>query len=95
MWEPPDLSVGVYCAMPQDYLSDTPYCTRWGRLCLNMTNLVRYPLPFSEPFPLGALGEHAKWRCDTPPPHRRGISAIWKKVLRDMGGVSRFGPLSP
>ena len=32
------------------------------------------PSPFSECFP---LGEHAKWRCDTPPPpHKRGISAI-------------------
>ena len=30
------------------------------------------PSPFSEHFP---LGEHAKWRCDTPP-HKRGISAI-------------------
>ena len=31
------------------------------------------PSPFSERFP---LGEHAKWRCDTPPPLKRGISAI-------------------
>ena len=31
------------------------------------------PSPFSERFP---LGEHAKWRCDTPPPPKRGISAI-------------------
>ena len=37
-----------------------------------MANWVRYPLPFSERFP---LGEHAKWRCDTPP-LKRGISAI-------------------
>ena len=32
------------------------------------------PSPFSERFP---LEEHAKWRCDTPPPpQKRGISAI-------------------
>ena len=39
-----------------------PYCALWGFWCLNMANWVRYP--FSERFP---LGEHAKWRCDTPP----------------------------
>ena len=27
------------------------------------------PSPFSEPFP---FGEHAKWRCDTPPPPQKG-----------------------
>ena len=27
------------------------------------------PTPFSERFP---LGEHAKWRCDTPPPPQKG-----------------------
>ena len=27
------------------------------------------PSPFSERFP---LGEHAKWRCDTPPPPQKG-----------------------
>ena len=49
-----------------------PYCALWGFWCRNMTNWVRYPpSPFAEPFP---LGEHAKWRCDTPP--QRGISAI-------------------
>ena len=29
-----------------------------------MANWVRHPSPFSQRFP---LGEHAKWRCDTPP----------------------------
>ena len=31
------------------------------------------PSPFLSVSP---LGEHAKWRCDTPPPLKRGISAI-------------------
>ena len=34
------------------------------------------PSPFSEHFP---LGEHAKWRCDTPP--QRGISAVLARSL--------------
>ena len=42
-----------------------PPIARYGVFwCLNMANWVRYPSPFSERFP---LGEHAKWRCDTPP----------------------------
>ena len=34
-----------------------------------MANWVGYPCPFSERSP---LGEHAKWRCDTPPPPQKG-----------------------
>ena len=34
------------------------------------------PSPFSEPFP---LGEHAKWRCDTPP-LKKGVSQrYWRE----------------
>ena len=36
-------SVAPYCAIPRDYLSDTPLL--WGSWCLNMANWVRYPLP--------------------------------------------------
>ena len=71
------------------------------------------PSPFSEHFP---LGEHAKWRCDWPPPKKGYLSDTcsipyenkangWvrcpplryylERVLRDRGGVSRIGPLSP
>ena len=46
-----------------------PYCALWGFWCLNMANWGGCPSPSSEHFP---LGQHAKWRCDTP----RGISAI-------------------
>ena len=58
-----------------------------ARLCQRYPPIARYgvfgastwpigcdtPSPFSERFP---PGEHAKWRCDTPPPLKRGISAI-------------------
>ena len=63
------------------------------------------PAPFSERFPLGA---HAKWRCDTPPPLKRGISAILARYplkAREMGaippsailpqkGIARYGAVS-
>ena len=45
------------------------------------------PSPFSEHFP---LGEHAKWRCDTPPPPKRGIAAILARYpmkTRQMGAI--------
>ena len=65
--------VAPYCAIPRDYLSDTPYCALWGFWCLNMANWVRYPLPLFRAFP--------PWRaCEVevryPPPPKRGISAI-------------------
>ena len=76
-----------YCAIPRDHLGDTPLaCALWGFWCLNMANRVRYPLPFSERFPLGV---HAKWRCDTPP-LKRGISAILPRYpmkTRQMGAI--------
>ena len=34
-----------------------------------MANECDTPSPFSERFP---LGEHAIWRCDTPPPRQKG-----------------------
>ena len=67
--------VAPYCAIPRDYLSDTPLLRAMGFWCLNMANWVRYPLPFSERFP---LGEHAKCRCDTPPQKR-----YLQRYLRD------------
>ena len=63
------------------------------------------PFPFSECLP---LGEHAKWRCNTPSPPKgvsqRYLQGKWvrypplryylERVLRDRGGgVSRAGPL--
>ena len=52
-----------YCAIPRDYLSDTP--ARYGVFGVSTwPNGCDTPSPFSECFP---LGEHEKWRCDTPP----------------------------
>ena len=49
------------------------------------------PSPFSERLP---LGEHAKWRCDTPPPPSKGVS---QRYLRDtlwkQGKWVRYPPL--
>ena len=81
-----------------------PYCALWGFWCLNMANWVRYPLLLFWAFP---LGEHAKWRCDTPP-LKRGISAILARYpmkTRQMSaippsailsrkGIARYGGVS-
>ena len=48
-----------------------PYCALWGFWCLNMANLVRYPLPLFWAFP--------PWRaCEVGVQYfrKRGISAI-------------------
>ena len=47
------------------------------------------PSPLSERFP---LGEHAKWRCDTPPPHKR----VSQRYLRDtLGRQCKMGAIPP
>ena len=57
--------VAPYCAIPRDYLSDTPLLRAMGVLGVSTWPIgCDTPSPFSEPFP---LGEHANWRCDTPP----------------------------
>ena len=51
------------------------------------------PSPFSEHFP---LGEHVKWRCDTPP-RKTGISAILARYpmkTRQMGAIPPSAILS-
>ena len=101
--------VAPYCAIPRDYLSESPLLRAMGFLCHNMANWVRYPPPFSERFP--------PWRaCKAEvryPPLKRGISAILarypmktrqmgaippsailsRKGIARYGGVSRTGPL--
>ena len=98
-----------YCAIPRDYLSDTPLLRAMGFLVSQHGQLGAIPPPpFLSVFP---LGEHAKWRCDTPP--QKGYlsdtcaipyenkgnvcdtpSAILsRKGIARYGGVSRTGPL--
>ena len=82
--------VAPYCAIPRDYLSDTPLLRAMGFLVSQHGQLGAIPpSPFSERFP---LGEHAKWRCDTPP--SKGVS---QRYLRDtlwkQGKWVRYPPL--
>ena len=68
--------VAPYCAIPRDYLSDTPLSRAMGFSCLNMANWVRYPLPLFSAFP--------PWRaCKVevryPPPSKE----VSQRYLRD------------
>ena len=57
--------VAPYCAIPRDYLSDTPLLRAMGFLVSQRGQLGAIPPP---PFlSVSPLGVHAKWRCDTPP----------------------------
>ena len=98
--------VAPYCAILRDYLSDTPLLRAMGVLVSQHGQLGAIAPPsFSERFP---LGEHAKWRCDTPPPFKRGISAILARypmktrqmgaihpsAIRSRKGIARYGGVS-
>ena len=48
------------------------------------------PSPFSERFP---LGEHAKWRCDTPPPPKGVSQRYLRDTLLKQGKWVRYPPL--
>ena len=59
--------MALYCAMPRDYLSDIPLLCAVGFLVSQHGQLGAIPPPpFLSVSPLG-LGEHVKWRCDSPP----------------------------
>ena len=77
-WESASLRLGIqtlvapYCAIPRDYLSDTPLLRAMGFLMSQHGQLGAIPPPpFSERF---HIGEHATWRCDTPPPQKGYLS---------------------
>ena len=78
------------CAIPRDYLSDTPLLRAMGFLASRHGQSVAMPpAPFSERF---RLGEHAKWRCDTPP--SKGVSQrYWRDSLWKQGKWVRYPPL--
>ena len=64
--------VAPYCAIPRDYLSDTPLLRAMGFLVSQHSQKGAIPPPpFLSVFP---LGEHAKWGCDTPPPPKGYLS---------------------
>ena len=85
--------VAPHFAIPRDYLSDIPIA-RYGVFGVSTWPIgCNTPSPFSERFP---LGEHAKWRCDTPP-LKRGISAILARYpmkTRQMGAIPPSAILS-
>ena len=102
--------VAPYCAIPRDYLSDTPLLPAMGFLVSQHGQLGAISPLFSERFP---LGEHAKWRCDTPLPQKGYLSDTGaipnenkangcdtplcdtiSKGYCAIGGASRTGPLS-
>ena len=67
--------VAPCCAIPRDYLSDTPLLRAMGFLVSQYGQLgATPPPPFLSVFP---LGEHAKRRCDTPP------KRVSQRYLRD------------
>ena len=72
--------VTPYCAIPRDYLSDTPLLRAMGFLVSQHGQLGAIPpSPLSERFP---HGEHTKWRCDTPPPPPKRVSQrYWHDTL--------------
>ena len=94
--------VAPYRAIPQDYLSDTPYCALWGFWCLNMANWVGYPLPLFWPSPpLRACEVEVRY-----PPPSKGVSqrylrdALWKQgkwvryppsAILSQQGIARYG----
>ena len=89
------LLVAPYCAIPRDYLSDTPLLRAMGFLVSQHGQLGAIPPP---PFlSVSPLGEHATWRCNTPPPLKRGISAILARYpmkTRQMGAIPPSAILS-
>ena len=83
-----NLSGPVHCAIPRDYLSDTPLLALWGFWCLNMANWARYPSPFLSVSPWRAckLGV----RC-TP---FKGVSQRYlRNTLGKQGKWVRYHPL--
>ena len=98
--------VAPYCAIPRDYLSDTPVLRAMGFLLSQHGQLGAIPPP---PFLSVPLGEHAKWRCDTPPSEGvsqryvrytllktawRQMSAIPPSAILSRKGIARYGGVS-
>ena len=82
--------VAPYCAITTRLSQRYPPIARYGVFCVSTWPIgCDTPPPFSERFP---IGEHAKWRCDTPP--SKGVS---QRYLRDtlwkQGKWVRYPPL--
>ena len=64
--------VALYCAIPRDYLSDTPLLCAMGFLVSQHGQLGAIPLPLFSAFP--PWRSFAKWRSDTPPSQKGYLS---------------------
>ena len=87
--------VAPYCAIPRDYLSDTPPSLRAMGFSVSQHGQLG-AIPPSPFLIVSPSGEHAKLRCDTPP-LKRGISAILARYpmkTRQMGAIPRSAILS-
>ena len=101
--------VASYCAIPWDYLSDTPYCPLWVFFGVSdMTNSGQYPLPFAEPFPPWRACEVEVPYPPPPPPKKKGYlsntcailyenKAKWVRdpsAILSRKGIARYGGVS-
>ena len=97
--------VAPYCAIPRDYLSDTPLWRAMGFLASQHGQLGAIPPPpFSQHFPLESMRSGGA----IPPPLKTGISAIFARYptkTRQLGaippsailsrkGIARYGGVS-
>ena len=94
-----------YCAIPRDYLSDTPLLRAMGFLGSQHGKLGAIPPPFSERFP---PLESMRSGGAIPPPLKRGISAILARypmktrqkraippsAILSRKGIARYGGVS-
>ena len=89
-------SVALRCAIPQDYLSDTPLLRAMGFLVSHHDQLGAIPPP---PFlSLSPLKSMRSGSARPPPPHKRGISAIFEDTtlkMRQTGAIPPSAILSP
>ena len=82
--------VAPYCAIPRDYLSDTPLLRAMGFLVSQHGQLGAIPPPpFLSVSPLESM---RSGRCDTPP-LKRGISAILARYPMKQDKWVRYPPL--
>ena len=94
--------VAPYCAIPRDYLSDTPLLLRAMGFLVSQhgqTGAIPPP-PFASVSP---LTEHTKWRCDTPPQkgylsdtcaipyENKQMGSIPPSAILSRKGIARYG----
>ena len=79
-----------YRAILREYLNDAPLLRAMGFLVSQHCQLGAIPPP---PFLSVPLKEHAKWRCDTPPPPTKGYLSDTCAIPYDNKGNACDPPL--